>query len=81
MQQLQQQMRTQLLQIEAQQQMLQQLQDRLNGMSSTVDKQQEDLSAVKTAQQKPPPVPVDGWRPASSTTTQGSSPPTRRAAR
>jgi len=31
-------------------------------MSSTVDKQQEDLSAVKTAQPETAARPVDGWR-------------------
>ncbi|HEY0523465.1 MAG TPA: porin [Stellaceae bacterium] len=52
MQQLQQQLLQQMQQIQAQQQTIQQLQDRLAGMSSTVEKQQQDLSTVKAEQEK-----------------------------
>ncbi len=59
---LQRQMQTQLQQIQTQQQQIQQLQERLTGMSSAVEKQQEEISTVKTAQEKAPLVPGDGWR-------------------
>jgi len=59
---LQRQMQTQLQQIQTQQQQIQQLQERLAGMSSAVEKQQEDISTVKTAQEKATLTPGDGWR-------------------
>jgi len=65
-------MQLQMKQLQAQQQMIQQLQERLTGMSSTVEKQEEAISAVKTEQKTiaatkaeptpTPPVPPGGWQ-------------------